>query len=446
MNWDSLPCGIYAMDERDRITLWNTAMEELTGIGREKILRREADQVHFFTAEASENPHNPFQRVREQNGSSCSQALYLRDRENKLRLVFAQATRLHGLPSEDGDILVVVSDISEQISCDLLDPLLKPASFHGMVGQDRRMVELYRLVGLASESMANVLITGESGTGKELVARAVHSGSARKNRPIVTVSCSALPETLLESELFGHVKGAFTGAYRDKIGRFEAANGGTIFLDEIGDISPAIQLKLLRVIQEKVIERVGDSRLIEVDMRIISATNRDLRKLVEQGIFREDLFYRLRVFPIHVSPLRERKQDIPSLCEHFIGHFNKKTGKHLKGLTDNAARLLIDYCWPGNVRELENTIEYAFVVSGGELIDVFDLPQEIRVIPMKEEICGKKDTELIGLKKPVWQNISREELVELLESNRGNKAETARQLDVSRVTLWKKIKSLSLES
>lgn len=446
MNSDSLPCGIYVLDERDRITLWNSAMAELTGIVEATILGQTGDQVPFFTTEASENPHNLFQSVRERNGSRCSQALYLRDRESKLRLVFAQAAGLSDPSAGNGSVMVVVSDISEQISCDLLDPPPKPTSFHGMVGQDRKMIELYRLVGLASESMANVLITGESGTGKELVARAVHSGSVRKSRPFVAVSCSALPETLLESELFGHVKGAFTGAYRDKVGRFEAANGGTIFLDEIGDISPAIQLKLLRVIQEKVIEKVGDSRLIKVDMRIISATNRDLRKLVEQGLFREDLFYRLRVFPIHVPPLREKKQDIPSLCKHFIGHFNKKTGKHLKGLTDNAVRLLIDFCWPGNVRELENTIEYAFVVSSGELIDVFDLPQEIRVIPMKEEICGKKDTEPVGIRKPLWQNISRNELVELLDSNQGNKAETARQLDVSRVTLWKKLKSMSINS
>src|SRR4030042_3094494 len=193
--------------------------------------------------------------------------------------------------------------------------------------------------------------------------------------PFITVSCSALSEALLESELFGHVKGSFTGAYKDKIGKFESAQKGTLFLDEIGDISPLIQLRLLRVIQEKTIVRVGDNREIKVDMRIITATNKNLRELVSKGEFREDLFYRLNVFSIYTIPLRERSVDIPILANFFIKKFNRETGKNIKGFTDDALRLILDYCWPGNIRELENTIENAFVVCNIYLIDIFDLPQ-----------------------------------------------------------------------
>ena len=197
----------------------------------------------------------------------------------------------------------------------------------------------------------------------------------RKSKPFIKVNCSALTETLLESELFGHVKGSFTGAYKDKIGKFEAAGGGTVFLDEIGEISQMIQVKLLRVIQEKIVERVGDNKPIKVDMRIITATNKNLRELVSKGLFREDLFYRLNVFPVHTPSLRDRMNDIPLLAEYFIAKFNSATGKHIKGLTEDAYRIMMDYNWPGNVRELENSIEHAFVVCNKKMIDIFDLPR-----------------------------------------------------------------------
>lgn len=305
------------------------------------------------------------------------------------------------------------------------------------------------MIELASESLVNVLITGESGTGKELVAKSIHEMSDRKNMGFVTVNCSSLSESLLESELFGHVKGSFTGAYKDKIGKFEVAEGGTIFLDEIGDISPLIQLKLLRVIQEKTITRVGDNTDIKVDMRIICATNKNLRELIAKDEFREDLFYRLNVFQINTIPLRDRVRDIPLLCDYFINKFDLKVGKIIKGFTDDALRLLLDYCWPGNIRELQNVIEHAFVVCNKELIDIFDLPQELRQSSFRDGICKSKSnttSEIVEEKEIKARNtISKEILIETLNKNNGNKAETARQFGISRVALWKKIKKFNIE-
>jgi len=358
---------------------------------------------------------------------------------------------------------VSLSDISEEISCDIRESVTRRAEkhqFHGIIGANRVMQELFKLIELAADSSANVLISGESGTGKELVAKAIHNHSERSDRPFVTVNCSALPETLLESELFGHVKGSFTGAYKDKIGKFESANGGTIFLDEIGDISPVIQLKLLRVIQEKTFERVGDNRKIEVDLHVIAASNKNLRDLVGQGLFREDLYYRLNVFPIHIVPLRDRRNDIPLLVSHFIDRFNQKTGKRIRGITEDASRLLMNYCWPGNVRELENCVEYAFAMCGADRIDVFDLPQDIRIDHLRDELCRGAASRSTP-RSPVLQTaaggragssgrrrvpIDREDLLRLLEANGGNKSETARQIGISRVGLWKKLKKLETDA
>jgi transcriptional regulator with GAF, ATPase, and Fis domain len=409
-----------------------------------------------------------------------SKTVYLQTQKQERHLVFVQV-RILPEESEFGvSQLITLIDLTEEAICDLYyerAPLTKENIYYGIVGKTPQMQELFNLINLASESMVNALITGESGTGKELVARAIHANSNRRHQPFITVNCSALTETLLESELFGHVKGSFTGAYKDKIGKFEAAQMGTIFLDEIGDISPLIQLKLLRVIQEKSIERVGDNRLIDVDMRIITATNKNLRESVRKGLFREDLYYRLKVFPIQLVPLRERKNDIPLLCEHFIKYFNQKTNKQIKGLTPNVQRLIMDYCWPGNVRELENVLEYAFVLTQGEWLDTFDLPAELRSRPLKEELCRGKETitsqlttgqtltrsdntsplpetpappaEATAPLPPAYsrsnrKKISKEELLKILAKNQGNKLETARELNISRVALWKKIKSLGI--
>jgi len=247
-----------------------------------------------------------------------------------------------------------------------------------IIGKSRAMQQVFTAIRAAAASEATILIQGESGTGKELVAGAIHFNSDRRKGPLVAVNCSALSENLLESELFGHVKGAFTGANRDRMGRFEEASGGSIFLDEIGELSPLIQVKLLRVLQEREVERVGDSRKRRIDIRIITATHNDLYARVREGHFREDLYYRLKVFPIRLPPLQERREDIPILADHFIRGMNRQTGKTVTGLSPGAMRIFMDYPWPGNVRELENAIEHAFVLCSGGDIDVADLPIEIR--------------------------------------------------------------------
>jgi PAS domain S-box-containing protein len=443
---DAFPCGIYAIGENNVITAWNREMSRITGYTREEMMGRDASLVQFHDPSNKDNLINPFQCAAVGNSPFLSRAVYIEDRTSKLRLGYIQAVNANHLDEQSAQILVTVSDISKEISCAMLeDSSLVPSegSHYGIVGGDPKFLEIIKLIDLAAESMANILISGESGTGKELIAKAIHLNSPRSEKPFVTVNCSALPESLLESELFGHVRGAFTGAYRDKVGKFEAAEGGTIFLDEIGDISSFIQLKLLRVIQEKSIERVGDNRRIDVDMRIITATNRDLRRLVSEGEFREDLYYRLKVFPIQTMPLRDRKNDIPLLCQHFIKKFNRKTGKNIKGLTENAMKLLMDYCWPGNVRELENCVEYAFVLSSNPLIDIFDLPQDIRVLRVRDELCREREPQNSASR--TGRSYSREELLRHLEENNWNKAQTARKLEISRVTLWKKLKSLGIE-
>ncbi len=308
------------------------------------------------------------------------------------------------------------------------------------------MQEVFHLIRMAGTSNASILITGESGTGKELVAEMIHDESQRKKRSLVKVNCSALSENLLESELFGHIKGAFTGAIKDKIGRFEAAHKGTLFLDEISEVSALIQLKILRFLQEKEFERVGESQTRQADVRIISATNRDLRSLITKGMFREDLFYRLKVFPINLPPLRERREDIPLLIDHFIERFNLETGKAIEGVANTAAVALLDHSWPGNVRELENAIEHAFVVREEGLIQMGDLPMEIRnpigFYPQKKD--GEEKNLDKGTTSPSAKggnlSVSANDLTKLLEQYKWNKAAVARHLNVNRTTVWRLMK------
>jgi transcriptional regulator with PAS, ATPase and Fis domain len=300
------------------------------------------------------------------------------------------------------------------------------------------MQQIFAAIRAAAASEATILLQGESGTGKDLVAGAIHYNSARNGMPFVTVSCSALTETLLESELFGHVKGSFTGAIRDRVGRFEEANGGTIFLDEIGEISPFIQVKLLRVLQEREIERVGESEKRKIDIRIIAATNRNLVNLVKTGNFREDLFYRLKVYPITIPPIRKRREDIPFLIKYFIDEQNLKTGKRISGVTESSMRILLDYPWPGNVRELKNAIEHAFVLCSTDHIDIFDLPIEIRQMPYNP-VSVKKD-DVASVNALSREKLSRESLLEILSDCGWNKAEVGRRVGLSRTAIWKYMK------
>ena len=254
-----------------------------------------------------------------------------------------------------------------------------PRPVEGLIGRSPKMIDLYKLISKVAAVSGTVLITGESGTGKEMVARTIHTNSAHASKPFLAISCGAIPETLLESELFGHVKGAFTGAVVAKAGLFEVADGGTVFLDEIGETSPAIQVKLLRVLQERVFRRVGGTDDIEVDVRVIAATHQDLQELIHKGRFREDLYYRLNVIPIHLPPLRERREDIPLLAMNFLAKYSEETKRPIRGIAPEAMELLLRYHWPGNVRELENAIERAVALGTGAVLTPESLPEQIRV-------------------------------------------------------------------
>lgn len=306
--------------------------------------------------------------------------------------------------------------------------------FHGILGKSPVMVNLFEMIDNVAQSDAPVMITGESGTGKEMVARAVHEAGSRRDKPFIKVNCAALNENLLESELFGHVKGAFTGADRSRIGRFEAAHEGTILLDEIGDIPPSTQVKLLRVLEEKKIERVGEHHQIPVNVRILTATNKNIERLVRAGEFREDLYFRINVFPIQCPRLAARAEDIPVLVRHFIRHNMLNSDKKILGVTPEALERLMAYDWPGNVRELRNAIEYAFVLCPGGSIEVAHLPARI---------AGGRPAAVAREKKP-GDAEDRDRLERVLRKTGWNQSETARLLGVSRVTVWKKIRKYGI--
>ena len=318
-------------------------------------------------------------------------------------------------------------------------------NFSGIIGKSERMNAIFETIKVISQTDSTVLILGESGTGKELVANAIHSSSPRKAEPYIKVSCAAIPETLLEAELFGYERGAFTGAVKQKKGRFELANKGTIFLDEIGELSPAIQVKLLRVLQEKEFDRLGGIETISADVRIICATQRDLKKEVHRGTFREDLYYRLNVVPITLPPLRDRKGDIMILAKHFLEYYSGLYRKTVKGFSVDALDLLLKYPFPGNVRELEHAVERAIVMGKSEEIQPFDLPEEISSADELND-CLKAFQDGSGyehLTKAI-KDFEKRYIARVLEETKGNKTLAAKVLGVSRKTLWEKCKLLEI--
>jgi len=318
-----------------------------------------------------------------------------------------------------------------------LGPRFDPAH---IIGKSGPMKALLDMLAMIAPSDATALITGESGTGKELIARSIHLNSPRRDHPLVVVNCAAITESLLESELFGHEKGAFTGADRQREGRFEQAQGGTVFLDEIGETSPAMQVKLLRVLQEREIQKVGGATTVHVDVRIIAATNRDLAQEVKAGRFREDLYYRLNVVSLEVPALRRRAEDIPLLADHFLRVFTRKNRKTIKGFTPLAMDLLIKYGWPGNVRELENAIERAVILTTGEFITDKHLP--LTITRGETPAGGEGDTDSgSGAGEPrSLEQIEKEAILSTLAATGGNKTETARRLGITRKTLHNKLK------
>ena len=326
------------------------------------------------------------------------------------------------------------SVIHEEEIRELRTRIEQTAEFSGIIGKDPQMQNIYRLIEDIAPTDATVLIQGESGTGKELVARAIHRQSPRMNKPFIVINCSAYPATLLESELFGHEKGAFTGAIRRKTGRFEQADGGTVFLDEIGEIAPSAQIKLLRVLQSHKFERIGGEETLNVDVRILAATNKNLLKEVRNGSFREDLFYRLNVIPIHLPPLRNRRNDIPLLARYFLRRFALEQNKEIQDFSSEAMRLILDYPWPGNVRELENSIEHTAVLAKRSKVEISDLPVAIRDVA--PSLASESPGTMVENEKKL--------LLEVLQECDWNKKKTALQLGISRSTLYEKLKKYQI--
>lgn len=433
--FSSVTDGIFTHDTDLRITSFNQAAERITGFSKEEVLGKRCTEV-FGTNLCRD--YCVLARTIETQSGAKDEEVRITGKDGRERILILNTVVLHDRQKIPCGAMVVFKDITELVS--LKKELKERYRFHNLMGKNHKMQEIYELIEDIADSDVTVLIQGESGTGKELVAHAIHYQGIRANGPFVKVNCSALTETLLESELFGHVKGAFTGAIRDKIGRFELANKGTVFLDEIGDISPSIQAKLLRVLQDKQIERVGDTKPIKVDVRVVAATNKDLKKLVHQEKFREDLFYRLYVVPIHLSPLRERKEDIPLLVEHFIERFHQKSKKQIEGISQEALRLFMDYNWRGNVRELENAIEHAFVKCHGKIIGAENLPQEILEVGVSRRVATTKREEKNKNKA------SQPLLFGALEESGWNRTKASKMLGIGRTTLWRRLKEMGISN
>jgi two-component system NtrC family response regulator len=350
-------------------------------------------------------------------------------------------------PIDLEQLVVLIGRISERQNllrenALLREQLIERYKFDEIASTSHAMEEVMNLVGRVAGSNATVLLRGESGTGKELIAKAIHYHSPRASRPLIKVNCAALPETLLESELFGHEKGAFTGAASRRIGRFEAADSGTLFLDEIGDIPPSVQVKLLRVLQEKEFERLGGNQSIKVDVRLVAATNRDLEKAMKEGLFREDLYYRLNVVTVVLPPLRERKEDIPALMEHFIRKYGRENKKNIAGVTAETRDLLMRYAYPGNVRELENIIERAVVLTKGEIITSADVPLHLKTMESEEKICvAKRDGSLTETLDTVERGI----IMDALKAAGGVQTRAAEKLGISERVLRYKLKKFKIK-
>jgi len=328
----------------------------------------------------------------------------------------------------------------------LKENLQKEYSFDNIISADKKMQQAFKMITKVLDNDINVLIEGESGTGKELVARAIHFNGKRKSAPFVVVNCASIPRELLESELFGHEKGSFTGAHVRKIGKFELAKGGSIFLDEIGEMEMSLQAKILRVIQQKEFDRVGGNEVIKTDVRIISATNRDLKLAVDNKQFREDLYYRLCSFPIHIPPLRERKGDIVVLVNHFLKIFNDKLGKSIKGVTKTALKYMYDYEWPGNIRELENTLERCLILTDKEYVDIDVLPPIIAANSGSSNV--NSSGVLFGDDFPIipFEKLKEEAIRHALKTTERNIVEAARKLKIGRATLYRLMEKYKIES
>ncbi len=429
----SIADGVFTTDNDGRITFMNKAAEEITGFSSKEAIGHYCFDI--FRADICQSRCALKETLRTKKEIINLPATILKKGGQKVPISISTAV----LKNEKGQIIGGVETFRDLSTIEeLKKELSQKYTLGDIISKNHLIHDIFNVLPNIAESDSTVLIQGASGTGKELFAKAIHNLSRRKEKPFIKVNCGALPDTLLESELFGYVKGAFTDAKKDKLGRFALANGGTIFLDEVGDMSPSLQVKLLRVLQEKEYEPLGATSPKKTDVRIIAATNKDLSRLVNEGKFRDDLFYRLNVVKIELPPLSERREDIPLLIEAFINKFNAKMGKQITGLSDQASRILLKYDYPGNVRELENIIEHAFVLCKGNIIEVDCLPKEIMGNQEKESIDKP-----ISVEKP-FERAEAEVIERTLRKYDGNRIKTARELGIERTTLWRKLKKYGL--
>jgi two-component system response regulator HydG len=432
--------GLMVVDHDSTIISVNKAMETLTGFSREELIGEPCTAIGCDACFQLVNGERVWQCQLFSKGDIFKKRCTFQRKNGERVHVWKNATIF-----KDGGGKVIggvetFTDLSEVIKRDqkirqLHQALSQRGGFHGILGKSPAMQKVFGLIQSAAESEAPVIIYGESGTGKEMVANVIHRLGRRKKGPFIRVNCSALSESLIESELFGYEKGAFTGAYETRKGRFEAANGGDIFLDEIGDLPLSTQVKLLRVLQEKEIERVGDYRSIKIDVRLISATHRNLKELVARERLREDLFYRLHVIPIYLPPLRERLEDIPLLVDSIIKEIHLRSEKEVHGLSKEVMERFMQYSWPGNIRELINTLEYAFVLCQGGSIGLEHMPDSIADTRKKILFPGEGG---VG-------ETEKERLIWALNRAGGKKTEAAQILRVSRQTIWKKIRKYGIQ-
>jgi PAS domain S-box-containing protein len=434
--------GIIFADGKDHVAYINAAAEEIRGILAENYIGRSI--VEFHSRRSAEHIRRLLEGLRSGDIPFSTRVIVVKGKsfENSYYPIRDASGSYIGT-------LLISRDITErerlkEENLTLREQIESEHGFGELIGKSPAMLPIFRIIATTASLDSTILVTGESGTGKELVARAIHRGSHRNEAPLVIVNCAALPETLLESELFGFEKGAFTGAIKERKGKFEQAHRGTIFLDEIAEIPLTAQAKLLRVIQERIVERIGGNRDIKIDVRIIAATNKDLRHEVEMGRFREDLFYRLNVIPVHIPSLRERREDILPLAEFFLKKFAESMGKPVSGLTKEAKKALIEYGYPGNVRELENALERAVALSRSGYIVTEDLPPEINGSARQAQAL-RRPASAPGPLSDARNKLEKGLILETLRSTNNRKGEAAKLLNISRKTLWEKMKQMNID-
>jgi PAS domain S-box-containing protein len=426
---DHFPEGVFMVNTRWQIGYFNRMAEEITGYKREEVLGKFCWDV--FRADLCQKDC-PMRVTMGTGEVLLDREVEITTRGGQKILILVNTAQLR----KQGNVVLGGVETFHYLTCPELEAeKLETKPFADIVGVSSRMQEIIHSLPVIAASDSNVLIQGESGTGKELVARAIHHHSPRRRGPFVAVNCSAIPETLIESELFGHERGAFTGAVSSKPGRFELAKGGTLFLDEIGDLKPELQVKLLRVLEERSFMRVGGTRRIPLEARVVAATNVDLQEAMRLGRFRDDLYYRLFTVPIYLPPLRDKREDIPILVKYFLEKLNRKFNKKVRGVDPKVMKILCRHSWPGNVRELEHVLEYCFVFAKGPLITQ-------RHLPRLESSWGGRELELPLPEKDVspLQALERQTILLALEKAQGSKQEAARLLKVSRSKLWRKMR------